>query len=132
MTQREAGSWSPYLAGALTGLLIVLSAYFTGNFFGASSSFVRAAVIIEQFFSPEHVARSSYLARYLPRIDWQWLFLTGVCLGAFGSALLSGDLAGRGIPGMWESRFGPNMARRAAAAFAGGFVILVGARIAGG
>jgi hypothetical protein len=132
MGQRSDGGWNPYAAGALTGLLIVLSAYSTGNFFGASSSFVRTAGMIERIFSPERVARSSYFARFVPHIDWQWLFLAGICLGALCSALLSRDFAWRGVPGMWESRFGPGGARRALASFAGGFVMLVGARIAGG
>ena len=132
MGHRDTGGMNPYLAGALTGLLIVLSAYVTGNFFGASSSFVRTAGMIERIVSPEHVARASYFSRYLPRIDWQWLFLAGVLLGALSSALLSRDFAWRGVPGMWGRRFGPGGPLRAAAAFAGGFVMLVGARIAGG
>lgn len=132
MNRHDDGGRNPYLAGALTGLLIVLSAYFTGNFFGASSTFVRAAGMTERIFSPGHVDQLGYFARYVPHVDWQWLFLAGVALGALGSALLSRDFAWRGVPGMWESRFGPGRARRAAAAFAGGFVILVGARIAGG
>jgi hypothetical protein len=132
MAVRDESGWNPYVAGALTGILIVLSAYFTGNYFGASSSFVRTAGLIEQVFGPEHVARTSYFTRFVPRIDWQWLFLAGICLGAFLSSLLSRDFAWRGVPGMWEARFGPSAPLRAAAAFAGGFVMLIGARIAGG
>ena len=133
MEERDThGSWNPYLAGALTGPLIVLSAYLTGNFFGASSSFVRTAGFIERVLSPAHVAQLGYFSRFAPRIDWQWFFLAGVCLGALGSALLSRDLAWRGVPPMWGSRFGPGRALRAMASFAGGFVMLVGARIAGG
>ena len=132
MGQQEKGVWNPYVAGALTGVLIVLSASFTGNFFGASSSFVRTAGMIERIFAPERVAALSYFTRYLPRPDWQWFFLLGVFLGALASALSSGDFAWRGVPGMWAWRFGPGGAPRAAASFAGGFVMLVGARIAGG
>lgn len=132
MSLREDRGWNPYVAGAFTGVLIVLSAYFTNNYFGASASFVRTAGIIEKFFGPEHVARTSYLIRYAPRIDWQWFFLVGVCLGALVSALVSRDFAWRGMPGMWAERFGPSAPLRAAAAFAGGFILLVGARIAGG
>ena len=132
MNRQEDGGWNPYLAGALTGLLIVLSAYLTGNFFGASATFVRAAGMVEQVFGPRHVAQAGYFARYVPHVDWQWLFLVGVALGALCSALLSRDFAWRGVPGMWERRFGPGGARRAAVSFTGGFVMLVGARIAGG
>ncbi len=132
MSLREDRGWNPYVAGALTGVLIVLSAYFTNNYFGASSSFVRTAGIIEKFFGPEHVARTSYLVRYAPRIDWQWFFLVGISLGALVAALFSRDFAWRSVPGMWAERFGPSALLRAAAAFSGGFLLLVGARIAGG
>lgn len=132
MAVHDDRGWNPYVAGALAGILVVLSAYFTGNYFGASTSFVRTAGLIERLFGPGHVARTSYFVRYLPHIDWQWLFLLGVCLGALVSALLSRDFAWRGVPGMWAERFGPGTALRSAGAFAGGFILLVGARIAGG
>ncbi|MHB8834195.1 MAG: YeeE/YedE thiosulfate transporter family protein [Candidatus Methylomirabilia bacterium] len=132
MSLREDRGWNPYVAGGLSGVLIVLSAYFTSNYFGASSSFVRTAGILEKFVGPEHVARTSYLLRYAPRIDWQWFFLVGVCLGALVAALLTRDFAWRGMPPMWAERFGSSAPLRAVAAFAGGFILLVGARIAGG
>jgi len=132
MSLREDRGWNPYAAGALAGILIVLSANFTGNYFGASSSFVRTTGLIEKLFGPEHVARTSYFMRYVPLIDWQWFFLVGIFLGALVAALLSRDFAWRGMPPMWATRFGPGAPLRAGAAFAGGFVMLVGARIAGG
>jgi len=54
------------------------------------------------------------------------LFLVGVCLGALVAALLSRDFAWRGIPPMWATRFGSGAPLRAGAAFAGGFMLLVG------
>ncbi len=132
MSLRDDRGWNPYFAGVLAGILIVLSATFSGKYFGASSSFVRTAGLIEKYFGPEHVARTSYFLRYPPGVDWQWFFLVGVCLGALGAALLSRDFAWRGMPPMWAARFGPGAPLRAFAAFAGGFVMLVGARIAGG
>lgn len=132
MAMRDERSWNPYVAGALTGVLVVISAYFTGNYFGASSTFVRTAGLVEKVFGPEHVAGTKYFIRYLPHIDWQGFFLAGIFLGALGSALLSRDFAWRGMPPMWAARFGAGGPLRAAAAFAGGFVILVGSRIAGG
>jgi hypothetical protein len=132
MSVHEDSGWNPYIAGVLAGILIVLSAYFTGNYFGASTSFVRTAGLIEKFFGPEHFAGTRYFLRYVPNIDWQWFFLVGVCLGALIAALLSRDFAWRGMPPMWAARFGPGSPLRAGAAFAGGFIMLIGARIAGG
>jgi len=132
MTSREDRGWNPYVAGALTGVLIVLSAHFTGNYFGASSSFVRTAGIVEKFLSPEHVARTSYFTRHVPVVDWQWFFLVGIFFGALIAAVLSRDFSWRGMPPMWAARFGPGAPLRSVAAFTGGFIMLVGARIAGG
>ena len=60
------GGWSPYLAGALLGLLATLSVYATSewlekaNYLGASTTFVCAAGLIEQQLAPEHVAANAY------------------------------------------------------------------------
>lgn len=132
MSSQDDRGWNPYFAGALTGVLIVFSALLTGNYFGASSTFVRAAGMVERIFDSGHVAGLSYFGRYLPRIDWQALFLVGVFAGALVSAARSREFSWQGVPGMWETRFGPGRGLRAAVSFAGGVVILFGARIAGG
>lgn len=131
-TQREPEGWNPYAAGALTGLLIVVSAAATGNYFGASSSFVRTAGLIERLFGPERVAALEYFQRFVPRIDWQWLFLAGIVLGSAASAATSGSFRLSAVPDLWARRFGTGRAPRALAAFAGGVVVMIGARIAGG
>lgn len=128
----ERGRWSPYIAGGLTGILIVISAATTGNYFGASASFVRTAGMLERLFDAERVAQMPYFLRFAPRVDWQWVFLMGVLLGSAASAAQSGSFRLRAVPPMWEGRFGRNPALRAAVAFAGGIVAMFGARIAGG
>ena len=40
---KDPGAWNPYLAGALAGLVSVGSVWFTGKYFGASTTFVRGA-----------------------------------------------------------------------------------------
>ena len=42
LKKSEEGSWSPYIAGGLSGLVIIVSVLWTGQFFGASTSFVRS------------------------------------------------------------------------------------------
>ncbi|MGD8960039.1 MAG: YeeE/YedE family protein, partial [Desulfobacteraceae bacterium] len=81
MKQRDGG-WSPYLAGALSGVVGVLSVWFAGQFLGASTSFVRTAGMIEQLFGPERVAQMAYFVKTVPKIDWQWMFMVGILLGA--------------------------------------------------
>ena len=91
MVDTSGKGWNPYLAGALTGLLMVLSVLLTGKFFGASTSFVRTAAMMESLVAPERVASMAYFVRNLPKIDWQWLFVMGILVGAFVSAKLFDD-----------------------------------------
>lgn len=53
---QEGKDWNPYLAGVLTGLLLVCSIWFTGKYVGASTTFVRSASFIEKVFSTKRVA----------------------------------------------------------------------------
>lgn len=124
--------WNPYLAGALTGLLMVLSVWLTGKFFGASTSFVRTAAMLETLVTPERVASMPYFVKTAPKVDWQWLFVVGIFLGSFVSARLFHDFRWEAVPPMWEKRFGLNQTNRGIVAFVGGAVAMFGARLAGG
>ena len=132
MMQRDGG-WSPYLAGALSGLVGVFSVWFAGQYFGASTSFVRTAGLIEQLFGPERVARMEYFVKVVPGVDWQWMFVVGIFLGALVSALTSGSFKLQAVPDMWAARFGAkSTGKRALVAFLGGAVSMFGARMADG
>ena len=69
--------WSPYLAGGLSGVVLILSVWIAGKFFGASTSFARSAGLIENFFGAERIAGMDYFIKYAPKIDWQWMFVVG-------------------------------------------------------
>jgi uncharacterized protein len=132
MMQRDGG-WSPYLAGGLSGLVGVFSVWFAGQYFGASTSFVRTAGMIEQFFGPERVARMEYFIKVVPRIDWQWMFVVGIFLGALISSITSGSFKLQAVPDMWAARFSTkSVGKRAIIAFIGGTVAMFGARLADG
>ena len=128
----DDGGWSPYLAGGLSGLVIIGSVLWTGQFFGASTSFVRSAGMLEKYLSPERVSQLEYFVRYLPKFDWQLLFVIGIFLGSLIAALLSGSFKWQGVPDMWAERFGTNPALRGVVAFIGGVVAMYGARLADG
>ena len=130
--QESDGGWSPYLAGALTGVLAVLSVLAAGKYLGASTTFARSAGMIENLFAPERVAATDYFVKYAPKIDWQLLFVVGIVVGAFLSAITSGSFKLQGAPDMWAERFGPSAAKRGVVAFVGGAIALFGARLAGG
>lgn len=132
MRKRDKG-WSPYVAGALSGLVGVFSVWFAGQYFGASTSFVRTAGMIEQLFGPERVAHMEYFIKVVPRIDWQWMFVAGIFLGALVSSVTSGSFKFQAVPDMWADRFGEkSTGKRAVTAFAGGVVAMFGARLADG
>jgi hypothetical protein len=132
MKVKSEGGWSPYVAGALSGVVLILSVWITGKFFGASTTFVRSAGMLERLFSAERVAAMEYFVRELPQIDWQWMFVIGIFLGSFISAVTSGSFRLQAVPDMWERRFGPSRAKRAAVAFIGAVVAMFGARLADG
>jgi uncharacterized membrane protein YedE/YeeE len=132
------GGWSPYLAGALAGLLAIASAVATTkvlgktNYLGASTTFVRAAGLLERTVAPENVAANEYFAKEKVRVDWQFMLVTGIFLGALISSVTDKSFKAEGVPPVWEDRFGPSVGKRAAGAFFGGIVAMVGARMADG
>jgi hypothetical protein len=131
--KRNDGGWSPYLAGALSGLVGIGSVWFAGQYFGASTSFVRTAGLIEQFFGPERVSQMAYFIKVAPKIDWQMMFLAGIFLGALISAVTSGSFRLQAVPDMWAERFGYRSGvSRAFVAFLGGVIAMFGARMADG
>ena len=125
-------SWSPYVAGALAGLLLVLSVVATGKYFGASTTFVRSAGLIEQVIVPERVQSMDYFVKTKVKIDWQWMFVFGVLFGSLISSRMGKDFKASPVPPTWEATFGPNRAKRWITAFGGGIVLMFGARLAGG
>jgi len=129
--------WNPYFAGALAGVLLVLSVMIAGKFLGASTTFARSASVIEkalgidtskfEYFTTKN---GKYGPGSLP--DWQLLFVVGIVVGAFISSKLSGDFKIQMVPDMWHKKFGSSPVKRGVVAFSGGVIALVGARLAGG
>jgi putative effector of murein hydrolase len=128
----EKKGWSPYLAGALSGVLSILSVWIAGKYFGASTTFVRSAGMIEKIIGPERVAQMSYFFKEVPQIDWQWMFVVGILIGSVIASATSGTFLWKGVPDMWEKRFGPCKLKRGIVAFIGGAIAMFGARLADG
>ena len=132
------GGWSPYLAGALVGLLAIASVYATTkwmgktNYLGASTTFVRAAGLLEKTVSPESVAANAYFTKEKVRVDWQFMLVIGIFFGALISSQTDRSFKFESIPPIWKERFGPSIGKRAAGAFLGGIVAMMGARMADG
>jgi len=132
MRPYDDGGWNPYLAGALVGVLAILSVGITGQFLGASTTFVRAAAAIEQVVAPARVADNVYYQQTAPRLDWQGMVLIGILLGALLAAWHDRSFKSESVPPMWAERFGPSIWKRGAVACIGGIFAMFGARLADG
>lgn len=67
-------------------------------------------------------------------INYSFVFVIAMMVGAAVSAILRGGVSARerAMPAVWRSNFGDSHAKRFAIAFAAGFLVLYGARLAGG
>lgn len=130
-------TWNPYLAGALAGLVLILSVLIAGQFLGASTTFARGAALIEEAagidsrrFEYFTTSGGKYGASALP--NWQLLFVVGIAAGALMASSVSGTFKVQPVPDMWRTRFGGSLLKRGITAFLGGAMLLFGARMAGG
>jgi uncharacterized membrane protein YedE/YeeE len=66
--------------------------------------------------------------------NYSFLFVLAMMLGAGVSSYLRKGVTGgeRTMPALWRANFGDSAAKRYAVAFLGGFIVLYGARLAGG
>lgn len=128
---------NPYVAGALVGVILVLSVIVANKYPGASTTFARGASVIEQSLGID-TTRFEYFTmkngKYGPDSlpDWQLMYVMGIALGAFVAAKLSGTFKVKTVPKMWEDQFGASPAKRGLVAFTGGALALFGTRLAGG
>jgi len=122
----------------MLGLLAIASAVATtvllgkSNYLGTSTSFVRAAGFIEEFFSPTSTSSVSYYVTQKIKVDWQFMLVVGIAVGAFLSSLANGTFKIEWVPPIWRERFGNSVVKRAFGAFIGGIFAMYGARLADG
>lgn len=65
-------------------------------------------------------------------LNYGFVFVIAMIVGGFLSARMFGSDRDRSVPELWKANFGDSPAKRYLAAFAGGFIALYGARLAGG
>ncbi len=126
-------AWSPYLAGVIIGLLQIPTFLLMNTALGASSSFVTVGAHIAAFVDPA-AANIKYFASHMygAKNWWQVAVVIGIAVGAFISMRLSGARR-QTISPVWERAMGVRtLGARAPIAFSAGFIMLFGARIAGG
>ena len=124
--------WSPHVVGAAIGVLSCLALLLLGSPLGCSTAFSRSAGMIERLVRGSKVDRRPYYQTTVPKIDWQWMLVLGIAVGALASALWSGEFHVSWVPAKWGARFGDAPVVRWLVALAGGVCMGFGARWAGG
>ncbi len=136
-------SWK--LGGILLGVVFFVAVLLVKPV-GVSTQFVVLDGIIWDMVNPDIVVMgpegptspNPYLAKEAKLIAnpiaYDFLFVIFMAVGAAISAFLRGgfkadDLS---VPALWRANFGTSAPLRFAAAFVGGFIVLYGARMAGG
>jgi len=124
--------WSPYLVGAGIGVLSWFTFLLSNKPIGCSTAFARTSGMLEQLITGKSVTKKAYYKKFPAVIDWEWMFVAGIIIGAFLSAILSGDFALRLVPSLWMARFSLSFLPRFFVALSGGIILGIGARWAGG
>ncbi len=131
--QYSGPAWSPYLVGALIGLLSMATFYFSNKPLGASTAYARLAGMLGNLINRRHTESLKYFQENKPVVDWEVMVVLGAVLGAFLAAWHGSELTAEWLPAMWVARFGEDsLALRIGVALLGGVFMAFGARLAGG
>ena len=137
------------LGGLLLGL-VLFGAVLLVKPIGVSTQFVILDAILADAASPDLITKTdegytssnAYLAKsdgkYAKNaanpLNYSFIFVLAMALGAFLSAMARGGIGHdeRRLPAIWYANYGDTPVKRYALAFLGGFIVLYGARLAGG
>lgn len=147
-----AREWSWLKGGVALGLLSAF-AFITYKPLGVSTSYPRTVALLLNPIAPEFVAENAYFQRVPPIVDWQLMLVIGIVIGGFIAsrvvARVEGRMSGKSgaspqaVTTFVQAGEGESCAvtqteeraadpRRKWKAFLGGFLVLFGARLAGG
>ncbi len=124
--------WSPYVVGILIGMLSWVSFLLSDKPLGVSTAYARTAGMVEEYFKGPSVRERPYYKQYVPKIGWEWMLVAGLVVGAFTSAILSGEFRLEVVPALWNETFGHTPFKRLLVALIGGIFMGLGARWADG
>jgi len=143
----------PWRLGGLALGLVFLAAVVLVKPIGVSTQFVifdgilwdaiNPAVVVESLDAKSGYASSNayldksggaYAKNVANPLNYSFVFVVAMIAGAAASALLRGGVPkqDRTMPAVWRANFGDSPGKRYFVAFVSGFVVLYGARLAGG
>jgi|SRR5271157_4636101 len=122
--------WSPYAAGALLGIVGILTVVLAHALLGASGGFENVAAYIGKLINPGN----TYFNYVMPAaITYPVVLLVGVFFGGMLGALSSGTFKVRTMDNeQWKQAYGKQTWKRWLVLFLGGVVVEYAAGIAGG
>ncbi|MFW6324150.1 MAG: YeeE/YedE thiosulfate transporter family protein [Desulfovibrionales bacterium] len=126
-------AWSPYAAGIVIGLLQIPALLIITSSLGASSSFVSVAAYFASLFDAD-ISSIDYFSKHMTSLKylWQGSMVVAIGVGAYISMRLSGAKR-RSFSPAWTQTVGiKRLGSRMVMGFLGGFILLFGARWAGG
>ena len=98
----ESAGWSPYLVGALVGVLSMATFYFSDKPLGVSTSYARLAGLVGNMFSKGHTETLKFYQNKKPKIEWEVMLMFGMILGAFIGAYTGGEITTSWVPALWQ------------------------------
>jgi uncharacterized membrane protein YedE/YeeE len=125
----------PWWAGGLGIGLVLIVAVALVQPIGVSAQYVVLTGVALHGLVPDLAERSPYLVETAggwSLATYEFAFVAGIPLGAALAAWATNRFTTRPVPVEWARRFGPSPARRLWWSFAGGFLLLFGARFGGG
>lgn len=132
--QFQKDLWSPYVAGALLGIVGILAVWLSNSLLGASGAFENVAGLIGKAVAPQAFNNLYFNFIMPPGITWSVILLVGVIFGGMLGALSSKTFKIRVNTDdpQWIKIFGPQTWKRWLIAFGGAIILEYGAGIAGG
>lgn len=124
--------WSPYIVGILIGVLNLIAMLVSDKVLGASTSYAKASGMVRNMFDKEYVKKNEFYLQNAINIDWGFMLVVGIIIGAFISAVLSNDFNLVLVPPMWANEISNSFFVRFIIAIFGGIVLGIGSRWAGG
>lgn len=125
----------PWWAGGVGIGLVLIIAVALVQPIGVSTQYVVFDGVLLHGLLPSVAERSAYLAEAAEGwtlATYEFAFVAGIPLGAFLSAWATKRFSTRAVPQEWSRRFGDSPVRRLGWSFAGGVLLLFGARFGGG